>query len=247
VTAPAQSEPQAPARRSVAGIVLTGGASRRMGTDKALLRSELGVPWAESVGRLLVEVADPVIEVGPGWSGLPSVLEELRGEGPLVAVAAGAAALAAQGWSGPALVLSCDLPRLKSAVVRWLAGWPGHGGVVPVVGGRPQPLCARWSAADLAAAGSRVAEGERSLRGLPGSAPCSFVGPSEWTLVADADAFADADTPAEAAQAGVLLARGASGGGEPALGTTVRPTAVPGQAAGRMARCRTTGNGMRGR
>lgn len=173
-----------------------------MGTDKALLETGGGVPWARWVGSLLAEVAEVAVEVGPGYSGLPSVLEEQRGQGPLVAVAAGAAALSAEGWEGPALVFACDLPRLTSGAVRWLADWPGKGAVVPIVGGRSQPLCARWSAADLSAAESRAASGERSLRGLPGVATCALVGPSGWMALIDADTLTDADTPEEALRAG---------------------------------------------
>lgn len=155
----------------VAGVLLTGGASTRMGTDKATLRVG-GVPMAVRLAGLLRQaLGGPLLEVGPGCSGLPAVPDDVPGAGPLAAVATAARWLAEGGWHGPALVLACDLPLLSRAAVDLLARWPGEGAVLPVVGGHRQPLCARWSADDLAAAVRLAAEGQRSLRGLPGASP----------------------------------------------------------------------------
>ena len=76
----------------MAGVLLTGGASRRMGTDKARLVVN-GETLAARSARVLTAVCDPVVEVGPGVSGLPAVLEEPPGAGPLVALLAGVGAL----------------------------------------------------------------------------------------------------------------------------------------------------------
>src|SRR5688500_16693472 len=96
-----------PALGRIAGILLTGGASRRLGSDTALLEVE----GRRRVGRAaatLGAVAKPVVEVGPGWSGLPAVREDPPRSGPLAAVSAGAAALRAVGHDGPVLVLAVD-------------------------------------------------------------------------------------------------------------------------------------------
>ena len=63
--------------RQLAGVLLTGGASRRMGTDKARLVVD-GETLAARSARVLAAVCEPVIEVGPGVSGLPAVEEEPR-------------------------------------------------------------------------------------------------------------------------------------------------------------------------
>ena len=136
---------QIDASKQVAGMLLTGGASRRMGSDKAMLEVG-GVANAVRLAGLLREVSGPVLEVGPGRSGLRALSEQPPGQGALAAVAAGGSALRELGCARPALVLACDLPFVGGAVLRFLVGWPGTGSVVPVVGGRPQPLCARWSA-----------------------------------------------------------------------------------------------------
>ena len=166
-------------RNCVAGLLLTGGASRRMGTDKASLVIG-GEPMAARLASLLVAACGgPVLEIGPGRSGLPWLTEDPAGAGPLVAVAAGGAALRAGRWRGAALVLACDLPLLTPTALRLLAIWPGVGSVVPVVEGRAQPLCARWSGLDLMAAGERVAAGQRSLQGLPRPGAC-VLGRGRW-------------------------------------------------------------------
>src|SRR5437588_11690359 len=50
----------------VAGVILTGGRSRRMGRPKATVLGPDGVTWAVRGARVLAAVAEPVVEVGPG-------------------------------------------------------------------------------------------------------------------------------------------------------------------------------------
>ena len=69
---------------TIGGLLLTGGASRRMGTDKALIEVD-GQRLVDRAAAVLGAVADPVIEVGPGWSELPAVREDPPGSGPLAA------------------------------------------------------------------------------------------------------------------------------------------------------------------
>lgn len=182
----------------VAGLLLTGGASRRMGTDKASIRVD-GVPLAARTAAVLGRVVSPVLEVGPGRSGLTAVLEDPPGCGPLAAVAAGAGALASLGHAGPALVVATDLPRLGVRCLRQLAAHPGTESVVPVVAGRPQWLVARWSAAALALAPALVRAGERGVRAL-GRVEVAWLDEPEW-----ADELLDVDTHADLARAGLAL------------------------------------------
>lgn len=185
----------------VAALLLTGGSSRRMGADKTSLRV-LGQPVVERLAGLLVAVAGPVLEVGPGCTGLAVAPEPRGGEGPLVALASGRAGLAGLDHHGPALVLACDLPLMSESLLRLLAGWPGGpagGGpsIVPVVGGRPQPLCSRLSPATLDAAAGLAAGGARSLRALLAAAPVTWLQEPEWGRAATAATFTDTDSPAD--------------------------------------------------
>lgn len=193
-------EPEPPA-----GILLTGGAGRRLGADKATLLLD-GERLAERQAHLLREVCDPCLEVGPGASGLRSIREDPAGAGPLVAMAAGGAALRRDGHGGGALVVAVDLPLLTADVLRFLARFPGSGSVVPFVDGRAQPLCARYSARALEAAARLGAAGERSMKALlEALEDLQWAGPRMWGAVASAEAFADVDTPEDAERLGLRL------------------------------------------
>jgi molybdenum cofactor guanylyltransferase len=184
-----------PDERRVAGILLTGGASRRMGRDKATLMVN-DRRLSEVVAVALSDVASPVVEVGPGTTSLPSVVESRAGEGPLVAIAEGATYLSRSHWRGDCLVLACDLPHVDTAVLRAIAEFDHEGSVVPVVNGFPQPLCARWSAHALDRAIALSAT-ERSLRFLLDEADTLLVDAPLLTSCGDVRAFTDVDTPEE--------------------------------------------------
>jgi molybdopterin synthase catalytic subunit len=183
-----------------------------MGTSKAALVVG-GKPLARLVGERLSAVADPAVEVGPSHrsqSGLPVVEEEPPGRGPLVAVVAGWLALVERtGDKRPALVLSCDLHRVTVAMLGWLASFcpaarteARAASLVPVVGGYPQYLCARWSVTDLERARALVEAGESAVK-LAFGADALFVDEDGWGEVAVAGDFADLDTPDDLASAGV--------------------------------------------
>jgi len=55
-----------------AGVLLTGGSSRRLGFDKATVMVG-DETLAERAARVLSAVCSPVIEVGPGRSGMPVI------------------------------------------------------------------------------------------------------------------------------------------------------------------------------
>jgi molybdopterin-guanine dinucleotide biosynthesis protein A len=187
------------------GLLLTGGRSRRLGTDKAGLVVDgrtLAVRGATILGR----VCDVVIEVGPGRTELPTAREDPTGAGPLAAVAAGAAALTRLGAEGAALVLAVDLPRVTVSLLELLRDWPGARSVVPSVGGRLQPVCARYGPDALRSVPDLVAAGAASMRALVDAVDHDVVDESVWGAVATADVFADVDTPADAARLGIGLA-----------------------------------------
>jgi molybdopterin-guanine dinucleotide biosynthesis protein A len=181
----------------IGGLLLTGGASSRMGVDKADLRRE-GRRLADRSASVLAEVCDPVIEIGPGVSGLDAVREPDPGSGPLAALAAGAAALRDRGHPGALLVLAVDLPFVEVPLLRLLAGHePTATTLVPVAGGIPQSLCARYDATACVTAAELVAAGRRSLRALLDAIPWQELPEAEWRAVAPPDALDDVDTPAD--------------------------------------------------
>ncbi len=130
---------------------------------------------------MLAEGTETAYEVGPGASSLEVAPGRDPREGPLAALALGARALAAAGFAGPALVLATDLPRLTPALLGTIAAWPSPPGcsVAPVVAGRPQFLCARWSPAALAAAVELASAGERRVQAAFSVGEAHLVGPDE--------------------------------------------------------------------
>jgi molybdopterin-guanine dinucleotide biosynthesis protein A len=193
-----------PAVPGTAGLLLTGGASTRLGVDKAELRRD-GERLADRSARLLAAACDPALEVGPGVSRLPGVREEPPGGGPLAAVVAGAAALTTRGVDQPVLVLAVDLPFVDAALLGWLSEHPAPGAVVPRVDGVAQSLCARYTAADLVVAAALRARGRSALRDLLAAVPVTYLDEAAWGTITNRRAFTDVDTPDAVARAGLEL------------------------------------------
>lgn len=193
-------------RATVAGLVLTGGASRRMGVDKIMVNIA-GEPCITRIERAIRAVASPCLEVGPGRTSFQSLIEPTPGRGPLAAIAAGGIALRELGHHGPALVVAGDLPLVTVALMRWLATRPGNGSVVPMVEGRGQPLLARWSPRDLYQAAHKLERGGGSLRGLPGDTGTTIATETMWSSVATPEMFSDIDTPEDLQRLDLLSER----------------------------------------
>jgi molybdenum cofactor guanylyltransferase len=177
-----------------AGAVLCGGASTRMGRDKALIVLE-GVPLARRVAdALLAAGAGRVLAVGGDLEGLaahhlPGVPDRWPGQGPLGGVITALGAL--EEWS-IVVVLACDLLDPDPGAIRAVVEGAGREGVdvaAPLADGLLQLQHAAWRSAVRGPLDSRFAAGERSLwravRGLR-SAPLDGIVRS---------AYADADTP----------------------------------------------------
>jgi molybdenum cofactor guanylyltransferase len=163
-----------------------------MGFDKTRVVVD-GSTIAARTGEILKSVVERAVEVGPGVSELPSTLEDPPGSGPLAAVAAGWDLLRGEGFTH-ALVVAGDLPFLTDALLELLIEWPSAGSVVPVVRGRDQPLCARWSREDLDDARGLLERGERSLAHLAGRPDVDYLDEGAWGSVATERQFADVDT-----------------------------------------------------
>lgn len=171
-------------------VILAGGASRRMGRDKAGLEVD-GERLVDRAARLAGALTDDVIVVsGPRRDLQPTGAREVtdRGRGPLDGLAAG---LAAAGGEA-AGVLAVDMPRPCTALLRALATLlGGHDAAVPVVEGRLQPLHAVW-ATRLAPALERLLEaGERSPTAALHTLEVVRAGPEVWRRHDPAAAFAE--------------------------------------------------------
>ena len=130
-------------------IILAGGQSRRMGTDKALLRLTPGGPRLLELvlaavnplaGEILLSTNRPEVYQ---WTGLPLVADNYPGLGPLAGLEAGLTASSAE----YNLLVACDMPWLVPALLEQLLELaPGYDAVVPMNReGREEPLCAVYS------------------------------------------------------------------------------------------------------
>ncbi len=186
------------------GLLLTGGASRRLGVPKAEVPID-GATLSRRAAAVLAAVCDPAIEVGPGVSGLRSVREEPPGSGPLAALVAGAGAVG-PGSSRGVVLLACDLPFVGAALLGLVAGHPSERTVVPRDrDGRLQYTCARYAPGAIETARRLLAAGRSSLRALVEQVTIEVLEPEAWAGVAAADAFDDLDTPADFARHGIPL------------------------------------------
>jgi molybdopterin-guanine dinucleotide biosynthesis protein A len=148
---------------AASGVVLAGGRSRRMGTDKALLVVDGQRLVDRSVARLQAVADDVVVASGRRHiSGLavPQVADRLRAPGPLAGLVAGLGAAA-----HPVVhVLACDLLHADPVLLAALAArWRGEAAVVPSADGHPQPLHAVWSTAAAPRLATLAEGGVRSV------------------------------------------------------------------------------------
>lgn len=158
------------------GLVLAGGKSRRMGTDKARLSVD-GESLLERQLRLLQELGavERLVSVAPDtpaavWpNGIRQVVDAVPDAGPLAGLAAGLAA-ARTPW---VLALAVDLPALDVSFLRRLLAQVKADraqGVVPRMAAGWEPLAALYPRhlADLAA--ERLTGPDLSLQGFVRSA-----------------------------------------------------------------------------
>ena len=142
-------------------VILAGGQSRRMGRDKRAL------PWRpaadgsrqtllQHVVATVAAMTDDVVLVAnddPEVAGVRVVGDLYRRSGSLGGIYSGLAAAA----HDLAFIAAADMPFLNPGLIRELVGRaPGADAVVPVTGGRPEPLHAVYRKSVLKPARTRV-------------------------------------------------------------------------------------------
>jgi molybdopterin-guanine dinucleotide biosynthesis protein A len=109
-----------PLRSDIVGVVLAGGSSSRMGTDKALLPLA-GAPIITYAARSLSEVCSEVI-VASGdqgrysFLGLREIFDVFKDSGPL----AGIHSALLEARDHPVFVIACDLPFVNRELVEFV-------------------------------------------------------------------------------------------------------------------------------
>jgi len=184
----------------LAGVILCGGQSTRMGVDKATITLGGTTLLARAVAHL-DEVCDPVL-IAPGdtsmiFAGRQSVADAVRDAGPLGGIVA-----ALRASPHPLLaVVAVDLPWIDPRLIRMLAALVGDCDVaVCETAGGVEPLHAVYSKTILGAAEAALAGPDRSLRGLIARAKARRVTESEWRAAGISEMFArNLNTPEDLA------------------------------------------------
>ncbi|OMB90725.1 molybdenum cofactor guanylyltransferase [Mycobacterium colombiense] len=158
---------------SLAGIVLAGGESRRMGRDKATLPGPGGATTLlEYVAGVLAQRCEPVFVIAAPGQPLPAVQaqvvrDEVRGQGPLPATGRG---LRAAGEAGAryAFVCAVDMPLLSAELIDELVqlATETNAEIVLPWDGRSHYLAAVYRTDLAGRIDGLVAGGARSMRAL---------------------------------------------------------------------------------
>jgi molybdopterin-guanine dinucleotide biosynthesis protein A len=127
---------------NVSAALLLGGASARMGSDKAQLLVS-GEPAAARLAKLLAGLFEDVLLVGGEPPATAPGRRVADAEGPRSALRGVASALAAA-RAERVLVLATDLMGITPDVLLGLTAFPEAEAVVPRAGGFAQPLCALY-------------------------------------------------------------------------------------------------------
>lgn len=189
-------------------IILAGGDSQRMGSDKAnlllggqTLLQRVIATMQQIFPRVIISVRQPRPDIA-----LPQVCDERAGAGapPGAGPLAGLVAGLSQVNTPWAFAVACDMPFVAPALVEQLAKYRSkYQAVVPVVQGHPQPLAAFYAAGCLAAMRAHLAGGgKRSLRAALEQLQVRYVDEAEL-LQADPAlrSFFDLDTQQDVATA----------------------------------------------
>jgi molybdopterin-guanine dinucleotide biosynthesis protein A len=155
----------------LAAVILAGGASRRMGRDKATVMFA-GKTLVEQVVSAVSPRCSPVFVMAAPGQPLPTldaqvVRDEVRGVGPLLATGRGLRA-AAEAGRELAFVCAVDMPLLSTDLIDALAG-PAVGLGADVVlpwDGRAHYLAGIYRTSLHEHVSQLVAAGQRSMRAL---------------------------------------------------------------------------------
>ena len=198
----------------VAGFILAGGQSSRMGCDKALLEIA-GVPLLVRTARLLEPRVAGVTVVGPperyAALGLRVVPDDRAGLGPLGGIAT-ALRISSSEWN---LVVGCDLPYLTGDWLDWLIGRAQASpadAVVPESERGLEPLCAIYRARCAPALAAALARGVRKASDAVAALAMEKVTVGQWrAFEAGGALFQNMNTPDDYQQARARLEGQAAG------------------------------------
>jgi molybdopterin-guanine dinucleotide biosynthesis protein A len=196
----------------VAGFILAGGGSSRMGMDKGLLEID-GVPLIVRTARL-VDGVDRMVSaatvVGRPETyqriGLRATADGWPGCGPLGGIATALRASDTE-WN---LIVACDLPYLTCEWLQFLARRARESvadAVVPMSEHGAEPLCAMYHSRCEPAIRGALAQGTRKVTEGLVRVRLEYLEPTEWKCFdSDGLLFKNMNTPADYEEAKTRLA-----------------------------------------
>ena len=163
-------------------IILAGGRSQRMGTNKALLPlpgqpsetflSHLASTLATLCAEVLVVARDPAQFSHGSLPAARMVFDETPGSGPLMGLYSGLNAM----HSSAALVIAVDMPFAQPALLSFLMSqYQENTLLVPVVENVPQVLLALYPRSILPLIETLLQQGKRAPRALLKVAPVRYI------------------------------------------------------------------------
>ncbi|HWE53703.1 MAG TPA: molybdenum cofactor guanylyltransferase [Bryobacteraceae bacterium] len=176
------------------GWVLAGGASTRMGLDKALLEVN-GQPMILLAAARAAEVCGTVSIVGDpalyGNLGFPVIPDQFPGAGPLAGIEAALGATRTD-WN---LIVACDMPALEPAVLERLFSAGAECVLPEYPDGKVEPLCAVYHRRCHAGIVIALEQGIRKV--TDALAHLSLNHAITYISVTSAESFANLNTPEE--------------------------------------------------
>ena len=174
---------------SLYGLVLAGGRSRRMGTDKAALLSRGETQLGCAVQLLKSSLKKVYVSTNVAQSDDPVrrdfdlIIDRYEDMGPLAGILSAMDIYPTQSW----LVLACDLPNLDEKTIECLLqNWSEVHPVTAfesVVDGMPEPLCAIYRPAARPIIDSFVTQGIKCPRKILLNSPtCLLTQPNPGAL-----------------------------------------------------------------
>jgi len=179
----------------ITGIVLAGGKSSRMGSDKGLMIFN-GKPLVKYSLELLSHFCENILisSNNPEYKsfGFEVIADEVAGAGPV----AGIATCLRQSKTSLNLVLSCDMPLLDPVVFETILKYmEGNTFVVPVdSSGRAEPLCAFYNKSSLGIAEKLILDGTYRMTALFDEASVRYIRPDDYPVSYNEKWFANLNT-----------------------------------------------------
>ncbi len=178
------------------GLVVAGGASRRMGDDKGSLDFH-GIPQAVWMWRQLDEICERAYvsvnieqQTREPYVDLPTITDEIPPVGPATGLISAWASFPKIAW----LAVAVDMPFLDHGTLMALVEGRCSAALATAFqhpDGTLEPLCAIWEAAALPALTERLQTGDASLR------RCLEAGQAQILTPATGQALTSVNSPTE--------------------------------------------------